>query len=382
MFLAGDGLRGAGLLAVFFVHASTGAVIAAGAPNLVVGLGPVGALVPHLDLALYIFFILSAYLIGRPYTRALLAGRRLPRARSYVRHRALRILPVFWVLTTVILLRHAWLPDGYPRSMFFSTPLQVAAIYGFLQDYFRSGASALMGPAWSLNPEVGFYIMLPILAAGAAALNLRPGARLPMLLAAVAVIYLASISLRLSTPDIPQWRRTAPVMLFAFMPGLVLAIVEPWLSPLARDHPRAPVVAAALVAGGLVLLALDSLIPNQDPFLEDTIWWRVALMSVIATCMVGGPMLLQWSTGSCWRWLAWAPLRWLGVRSYSFYLLHQAIGFEFAWVYARGVWPSIAIYIAVVLPLTAALAHVSYTFIEAPFLRRKGPPLVAATRAA
>src|SRR3954468_20167165 len=100
-FGAGDGLRALAALSVVVFHA---AVMTA--PSAETGtLGPGWQLVGHLDLGLYVFFVLSGYLLTRGFAAALVMGGPLPGASRYVGHRLRRIVPAFWaaLLLTLVL---------------------------------------------------------------------------------------------------------------------------------------------------------------------------------------------------------------------------------------------------------------------------------------
>jgi peptidoglycan/LPS O-acetylase OafA/YrhL len=375
-FLGGDGLRGIACVLVFTAHAGTTAVLTAKVPSLPAGFGFLGRLMLHMDVALYVFFVLSAYLISRPYIRAVLEDRPLPSLRNYARNRVLRIVPVFWILTTILVGRHLLLRDAFPRGTFASPAFSIAAIYLFLQEYARGPATVLVGQAWSLHVEIGFYLLLPLLAYLAVRLPPRPRTRLTAVLVTLAVLYTASLGMRLFTPETQPWRRSIPEMAFAFVPGVLLAAVETRLAPRLRAGRSGRRLGAALMVAGVLLLLLDSVLPNTGPILADTSWWRGVLVSMMALAFVAGPMVMQWSTLSCWTFLTARPVRWLGIRSYSFYILHQGIGFEMVPLFrGHGTWAVLGLAFAALLPLTLLLCHLSYSFFEAPFLRLKGRPV-------
>jgi peptidoglycan/LPS O-acetylase OafA/YrhL len=64
---------------------------------------------------------------------------------------------------------------------------------------------------------------------------------------------------------------------------------------------------------------------------------------------------------------------WMGARSYSFYLVHIWILLEIDHALGRGegIATRVAIMLAVGLPVTTAIAALSYRFVERPFLERK-----------
>jgi hypothetical protein len=66
-----------------------------------VALGPFGRLMPHLPLGVTLFFTLSGFLLYRPFAAALLRARARPNLAAYLRNRALRILPAYWVILLI-----------------------------------------------------------------------------------------------------------------------------------------------------------------------------------------------------------------------------------------------------------------------------------------
>jgi peptidoglycan/LPS O-acetylase OafA/YrhL len=59
--------------------------------------------VAFLSNGIWLFFVLSGYLISGPFIRALAAGRSQPLAGSYAVRRAARILPAYWAALVVVL---------------------------------------------------------------------------------------------------------------------------------------------------------------------------------------------------------------------------------------------------------------------------------------
>jgi len=146
-----ESLRGIAILLVFFFHADG------------VLTPPHGGIVEPLWLAFLraghvgvdLFFILSGFLLGRPFLAAAASGR-MPSLRRYAQRRTLRILPLYWVavLVATLLVARNWedLRHGIP--------------YLFFLNSFAGGAQPMFPfsiPWWSLATEVQFYVVLPLL---------------------------------------------------------------------------------------------------------------------------------------------------------------------------------------------------------------------------
>ncbi|MEU1757062.1 acyltransferase [Micromonospora matsumotoense] len=116
----------------------------------------VGAWLSRLDVGVAVFFVLSGFLLFRPYAHARATGQRPPATGRYLWRRAARILPAYWVAVVVCLLV---LPQNRPASTGdWLRHLTLTQIYQHGQ--LRHGLSQ----TWSLATEVTFYLLLPVLA--------------------------------------------------------------------------------------------------------------------------------------------------------------------------------------------------------------------------
>ena len=376
-FIAGDPVRAIAALTVFLFHAANAGTFFAFGKTALSGYGPAGAVLNNLDLGLYLFFILSGYLLAGPFVTALVHGRELPNPWRYVRNRALRIVPAFWAVFTLLLLRHTFLPDAFPPGNFSGSLKQIGAIYLFVQTYIPSKAEALMGQAWTLDVEAVYYLLLPVAGVILALLVRRvPSlrARAITILAFIVVAGGASLLFRHLSPHTLPAKRSFPAMFLAFVPGIALALAETAIPERLRTAPRVKQLALGLVPTGLLLFLVYYLVaPRIDSFAPRAPAIRLALAALGAGALVGAPMLWQWSTGTCWAILDNPMLRWLGQRSYSFYLIQEGIIFEFKrLIPGHGEWYAFGLLLALALPASLVLAHLSYTYIERPFLALKG----------
>jgi peptidoglycan/LPS O-acetylase OafA/YrhL len=378
--LAGDGVRGVGALFVFTTHVC---LLADPKPNNnLFSYGWAAPVLGHIDLALSAFFVLSGYLIARPYARAYVAGRRRPRLRNYVRNRVLRVVPVFYLLTILVLLRFGLdgsLETGAADPDKTSSAWQVLGQFLFIQGQTSGPAAVPIGPAWSIGAEVGFYIVIPLAAYGAylAASRLRGQyARAALALAVIAVVTVVSIALRAHDKYLFAWLTSPPAILYGFMPGVALGIAEPLFASHLRDRAR---LATALAWAAFALALLCAIVyaatdydPRETP-IHHALGVRALLAALCSGLLFAGLVVLQIGTGRAPRVFANRFMLWLGARSYSFYLVHIWVLLELDHIIGHGhsIATRLAIMGAIGFPLTVLSGALSYRFVERPFLERK-----------
>jgi len=375
--LAGNGVRGIGAPLVFITHLF---LLADPVPNNNMrSYGWAAPVLGHIDLALAAFFALSGYLIARPYARAFVLGTRYPRLRSYVRNRVLRVVPAFYLFTVLVLLRFGFdgtLDSGSDNS---SSALQVLGQFLFVQAQVGGPAQVPIGPAWSIGSEVGFYVLIPIAAAIAMRAASRldgPARRAAFGVVAAGIVMVVSIALRAYDQYDFAWLTAPPAIMFGFMPGVAIALVEPLLAARLRDRPRP---ARAIAWGAFAIAALAAVAytitdydPRQTP-IHHALGQRALMAALCTGVLTFGLIVLQLGTSGAPRVFANRPMSWLGERSYSFYLAHIWVLLEIE--HALGDGESLATRLAIMgaigFPVTTAIAALSYRYVEKPFLQRK-----------
>lgn len=378
-FLAGDPLRGLAALGVAVYHAGTVSLFVSGhsadlargwpGPFGTIAGGPIGAGAYGVD----VFFILSGYLISRPFVAAYAEGRRLPSLLAYLRNRVLRIVPAFWVALGAVVLVAG--PHG-------RTWADAPRLLGFSEDWADSPLRFDLGQAWTLGVEVRYYLAVPVIATIVFLLTRVAGGRprgaaarlwLVGTIAAVASVYLFA-----AFPRYNQEQDFRPIaQAYLLLAGVVLATADlgatwRWLA-----GRRGRWLAAAGFGSGVVTLIWMQYagsplgrLPGLD--FEHSI---SVVSSVAAVLIVGVPILLQRGGGGCWRWLDNRPLRWLGSRSYGFYLYQLGVLTVLSeHAPDPGLYRRTFVFLLVVgLPVILGLAALSWRLVERPALRLKAP---------
>lgn len=148
-FPALDSLRGLAAVAVLTTH--VGFWSGAYAQSY---WGPAFA---RLDAGVAVFFVLSGFLLSRPYWESARRGTPAPRPAPYLYKRALRIIPVYVVAVVAAMLL---LPGNHGAGVgAWVRTLLLANVY--TDERLPDGLTQM----WSLSTEVAFYVALPLLMA-------------------------------------------------------------------------------------------------------------------------------------------------------------------------------------------------------------------------
>lgn len=308
-----DALRAAGAAAVVAVHV--------GFATGFTGASQWGGMIARLDVGVAVFFVLSGFLLFRPFAYALAHGARRPGVGGYLWRRALRILPAYWLTVAVCLLV---LPGNAGAS--WSEWLRYAT---FTQFYGRGHLHDALGHTWSLTVEAAFYLLLPLLAVLALGRTWRPRRTVALLCAGGAVLtggWLAAMAAgRLDMGLHTTW---FPAFASWFAGGMVLATLhvaaEPGRRSLVAELAKAPLTCWALAAGLFVVAAtpltgprgLDEPTPGQ--FATRMVLFLAISVTVVLPVAFAGP-------GPVGTVLTSPVARWLGIVSYGLFLWHPFV---------------------------------------------------------
>jgi peptidoglycan/LPS O-acetylase OafA/YrhL len=307
-----DGLRGLAALSIFLFH---GWLYTMPAPDATAR-STLGDYAAHeLRLGLVLFFVLSGFLLYRPWIAAALDERRAPDLSRYVRARAARILPAYYValLGSIALL---WGLKGTP-GLRLPPAGELPLFFVFGQNFSPASVMKLNPPMWSLAVEMMFYALLPMV--GWLALRLAPRRRAqalaPLLLIVVGVAYNYAIAGRGLGMT---FSKTLAAMLPYFALGMLAALAL---------HGREIAIATkrTLVALGLVLVAADALTKALVP--ATGVDADVLFVVMRDTPSAAGFALIVGALASAprGRILGGRLLAGLGTISYGFYLWHVPV---------------------------------------------------------
>lgn len=274
----------------------------------------------QLNVGVAIFFLVSGFLLYRPFAQARFEGAASPGVAPYAVRRAVRIAPAYWVALIGIGL---WLGID---AIF--TAHGLVFYFGFLSVYDEATALGAdgIGQIWTLCIEVSFYALLPLWALALRRVPFR-GTRGFLLTegAVLAVAFAAAVVWRVLTADfdaagslqVEAAVLTLPAYLDHFAVGMALAVVSVVTGPDARVRATAlgwPLAIAAFAALGLA--------SGIDGLAGDLV--RHELQALVG---LGVLIPAVWVVERSWtaRVLAWRPLLWAGLVSYGLYLWHPAV---------------------------------------------------------
>ena len=215
-FPALDGVRALAVVAVLATHSAywTGRY-----EN-----GAFDGVLARLDFGVALFFLLSGFLLFRPWLEAAVTGRPSPELRVYFWRRGLRILPAYWV---AVAFAFVLLHQNRGNVSFGDWVRHATLTQAYSHNGFRPGLTQM----WSLCAEAAFYVVLPLFGWLAVRLTVRYGWRPSHLLAGCAVLAGVTVGWDVFIFHNGWWLTTSaqiwlPAYLDWFAVGMALAIVS------------------------------------------------------------------------------------------------------------------------------------------------------------
>ncbi|BDU09175.1 acyltransferase [Nocardia cyriacigeorgica] len=366
-----EGMRGMAALGVLLTHVAF-QTAATGIPVL-------GRLLERFDMAVAVFFALSGFLLWRPHAAAARGLGTAPGVGRYLRHRAARILPAYWVVVCVVLVL---LPSAADTAGFRVWLSNLLLLQVFIPLTLTDGLTQM----WSLSVEVAFYLVLPLLAFALSGLRgAAAKARIPAVLA-LGLICLGWNFLPVPTPDAIHADNWLPGYLPWFAGGMLLAEIIFDSRPLLRFR-RIAGNQPLMWGVALVFFAISATNFGGPAGLTRAEPWQYAakmgLGALIGFCLLA-PLILRDADAKPHRWLESPVCQAIGRWSYGIFIWHLAVLSIVFPVF--GIIPFsgdfllvLTLTIAITLPISAA----SYALVEEPVRRyvRRREQLAAARKA-
>lgn len=312
-----------------------------------------------------LFFVLSGYLIANHIFSGLVKGRRFSVAAFYAR-RALRTLPVFWVVLALYFL--------FPTIMGGRTPPPLWTFLTFTQNINLQPGTAF-SHAWSLCIEEQFYLVLPmVLLAG---LRLRgtvaQGWCLLLALLAVGIVARGLLWRQYGLESGGKLAGYHPHIYYStlcrfdeFLPGVAVAMLKNFHVPLWTRMTRYG--QRWLAAGVAVTLIMLTLVLNAY-YIED--YGYGFFMTTFGYSLMAGAfavLVVAALSPTSWLYRVRTPGAYpLALWSYSIYLSHKAVAFVVQ-QQLQPASPSSLLLLALVTTASLVAGWLLYRFVETPFM--------------
>ncbi|MEP7098586.1 MAG: acyltransferase, partial [Dokdonella sp.] len=300
-----------------------------------------------------LFFVLSGFLIGRPFLLARMHGQAMPSLRTFWTHRLRRVFPAYLVQLGILLaivgvLEHA-------------EPLSVGRLFGHLTLTFNlvENDSVVNPVYWSLPVEWDFYIVLPLLALGFWRQQAIPWIVPAMLGFAIGFRILCWQLLFVTPPngDLFRWTLQLPARIDQLVIGMMAAWIALHWPGLSKRRSRFCVLVGTILLLACVWVSVakgDDFDPRRLPWA----YFAQTLAAIAFACLIyaaaSGSQIMHTIFGN-------PALRWLGTISFSLYLWH--------WIILNRLQPlhlATTTMLAIAIAGSLAVAWLSWRFVERP----------------
>lgn len=348
-----DGLRFASIALVVLFHLCGYTAVKAtvghfdgAADNFVALLGSTG----HYGVQL--FFVISGFVLALPFARYRLLDGPRPQLRAYYLRRLTRLEPPYIVAMVGIFVVASLFYGISARAL---AP-HLAASLAYVHNLVYGTGSTVNVVAWSLEVEVQFYLLAPLLALVFLVPNVI--ARRSTLIAVISAIVLVQ---SIWSVGAGRLALSLPHYLQFFLLGFLIADVYliSWQAPSTRERLWDAVGAASWIA----IVAVWMLVARPGAL------FLVLVLLIFCSTFRGRIVRAAF----CNRWVAT-----IGGMCYSIYLLHypiiSALGRRTSPIAVRqGFIAHLLVQMALMLPLVLVASTVFFVLVERPCMRKDWP---------
>lgn len=292
-------------------------------------LGPVGV---------DIFFVISGFVMAVSTSKPI-------RAVEFMRHRIVRVVPLYWFFTAVMACAALAAPRLFPSTVVtLESVVQSLLFIPHVNPGHEGAIWPLLPPGWTLNYEMFFYLVFAVMIAVGLGRKLWP------FIVVFGVLALCGVFYDGDNPIILTY--TAPLLL-EFVFGVVIG--HAFLRGLFEQR---------LWLGWLIVPALVAIVlaGEQDNHAFRFLFWGVPAALLVAGTLALEPLIRQRSV---------TLLQMLGDASYSIYLSHIfTVGISgLVWNRIPQNGTTVIIHVLLALVLSAAVGWIVHRLIEKPLLR-------------
>ena len=293
-----DSLRGIAVLMVFVTHSAE--IVYQGSESMV-GRAMLGT---EYDLnlgriAVILFFAISGFVIPFTLERSHLYG-----IKEFVLSRVFRLYPAFWLSVFPSVATHFWMPHvRFPAHYVWWNFTMLPRLFG---------AEAANGGYWTLEVEILFYLCCTVLFIGRADKNAFTSALIAVL------TFLGFMSAQPGALYNILYANMAPDLFFYLSYLSVMfwgSLVRTWWSGGSLD-----------ILSRLTVVGIGGYWCLYQPYVLATAYWTNDFKDIDQRLIAGYAVAMAiflLGIGVCK--ITWAPLRFLGRISYSFYLFHAPV---------------------------------------------------------
>lgn len=371
IFPALDGYRGLAAMLVLLAHVALFSGLLRRNPTLA----------PYLaraDVGVSIFFLLSGFLLYRPFVAARLANQPRPAVGPYLRRRALRILPGYWFALTVVafVLR----APGFERGHSILAHYLLIHVYDtrpIAPDRFQITGGPVQ-QSWTLATELSFYVFLPMWAWLLARRERTPRRQLTVELVGLAALWggaigikLIGLAVRIDDSHYGLYGAWLPFRLDEFALGMTMAVASAWIAHQDIVLPTwlrgtGTTVVCWLMAALLFWVTCTRLRMPITPLFTARKAFVVRFFYSFTALFLLLPAVFGRSEGGPVKWLFQNRVMvWIGLISYGIYIWHEAWQDKYLeWFNAQAFNSSFWAMLGVTLVLSIASGAFSWYVVE------------------
>lgn len=293
-----------------------------------------------------LFFLLSGFVLFLPFARGSARMETRNDAARFYRHRAARLLPLYYFAALMSFSLNQLPPVHDARF-----PAELIAIAGALFAFWQHGYTPhLNPPLWSISVEIWFSILFPVMVVAVR----RWGAFKVVVICLVLSFGSRTLGVWIAPqpqPELLPLSRGLVASLATFAMGMLIA--DKYVAGVRLRNPTAVILLGAVIL--TVAVALDHAIGR---------WLSIAFIDVLAAgfaCVMAG--LLSLDDGALRRAFANRPIQVLGMMCFSIYVWHEPI-LRHVFDADVAVFSDLDKTLPAYLMLVVIIAALSYRFIE------------------